>query len=208
MARRGVQTPYPAWYGEERHGVRHLWCHYHDGGQGSWLRRETCFQVHCRRPLGEGERRACDECDAPGLRRMAHSDEPTLAQCHAFFPYLSSRRQTLWRTKLYDGVAAAAAIQPEVEAADDADEQDGEEEADGGAAEERAQRDAKVRAAAWRLLGTERSKQGTGVTAALRARLGPWRHEVRSAARSADLSLACKLFLEFLDGLLSSHLNV
>ena len=102
MARRGVQTPYPAWYGEERHGVRHLWCHYHDGGQGSWLRRETCFQVHRRRPLGEGERRACDECDAPGLRRIAHSDEPTLEQCYAFFPYLSSRRQTLWRTKLYD----------------------------------------------------------------------------------------------------------
>ena len=172
------------------------------------MRRETCFQVHRRRPLGEGERRACDECDAPGLCRIAHSDEPTLEQCYAFFPYLSSRRQTLWRTKLYDGVAAAAAIQPEVEAADDADEQDDEEAAEGGAAGERAQRDATVRAAAWRLLGTERSKQGTGVTAALRARLGPWRHEVRSAARSADLSLACKLFLEFLDGLLSSHLNV
>ena len=34
-------------------------------------------------------------------------DAPSLEQCHDMMPQLSSRRQTAWRTKDFDGAAAA-----------------------------------------------------------------------------------------------------
>ena len=46
---------------------------------------------------------------------MPHSDVPTLQQCSDFMPMLSSRRQTAWRTRAYDGAAAARAIEAEAE---------------------------------------------------------------------------------------------
>ena len=81
----------------------HLWCRYHNHGQGAWLPRDACFEGEHRRAVGAGAPRACNECDGPGMRNKPFSDAPTLDQCAAFFPKLSSRRQSAWRLRLYDG---------------------------------------------------------------------------------------------------------
>ena len=44
-------------------------------------------------------------------RDAPYADAPSLKQCHDMMPLLSSRRQTAWRTKNFDGAAAALLLQ-------------------------------------------------------------------------------------------------
>ena len=64
-----------------------------------------------------------------------------------------------------------------------------------------------VRAAAWRLLSLNNYVAALAVNAALRSRLVAWRGELRGAIAVADAALVCKLFLEFLGGLVEGHLR-
>ena len=101
-------TPYPFWFAEcnvpevSRESCR-LWCAWHNDGAGAWLPRHEAFRFHQRRNT---VRRHCVLC-ATRRRDATHADAPSLEQCHDMMPQLSSRRQTAWRTKDFDGAAAA-----------------------------------------------------------------------------------------------------
>ena len=64
---------------------------------------------------------------------MPHSDVPTLQQCSDFMPMLSSRRQTAWRTRAYDGAAAARAIEAEAEEESEESVESGDDDSEAGA---------------------------------------------------------------------------
>ena len=64
-----------------------------------------------------------------------------------------------------------------------------------------------MQAAAWGLLSLDNYVSQSAVSAPLRARLGHWRGELRRAIPPADAKVVCKLFLEFLDGLVKERLS-
>jgi hypothetical protein len=64
-----------------------------------------------------------------------------------------------------------------------------------------------VRVAAWRLLSLNNWVAASAVNAALRSRLAAWKGELRGAIAAADAALVCKLFLEFLSGLVEGNLR-
>ena len=59
----------------------------------------------------------------------------------------------------------------------------------------------------WRLLSLNNYVAASAVNAALRSRLAAWKGELRGAIAAADAALVCKLFLEFLGGLVQGHLR-
>ena len=64
-----------------------------------------------------------------------------------------------------------------------------------------------MQAAAWGLLSVDNHVPTSAVSAPLRARLGFWRGELRRAIPPADAKVVCKLFLEFLNGLVKERLS-
>ena len=64
-----------------------------------------------------------------------------------------------------------------------------------------------MQAAAWGLLSLDNYVPQTAVSAPLRARLRFWRGELRRAIPPADAKVVCKLFLEFLEGLVKDRLS-
>ena len=108
---------------------------------------------------------------------MPHSDVPSL-QCLDFLPKLSSRRQTAWRTRDYDGAAAARAIEDEAEEESEESEEEGSEA--GADAAQQSQRNATVQQAGWRLVGIDKAvsaspAQQTVATRSVRGVLPCWR---------------------------------
>ena len=62
-----------------------------------------------------------------------------------------------------------------------------------------------MQAAAWGLLALDNYVPASAVSAALRARLQLWRGELRRAIPPADAKVLCRLFLEFLEGLVKDR---
>ena len=106
-------TPFPAWFGEcnEPEVSRmlcRLWCAWHNNGAGAFLPRHEAFAARQR---GNTDKRSCVGCATRRGRDAPYADAPSLKQCHDMMPLLSSRRQTAWRSKHFDGAAAALLLQ-------------------------------------------------------------------------------------------------